>query len=732
VSYRVLSIIVLLIASVLPARYCGAMPAAPTVHRLMQQDGSGVAARQWGDEYLSGWETGDGYTIVFDADLGSWTYAVHDRVGNLISSGRRPDREQPIEHSAKRIRPQRENFPKRFSAAGLIRPQSSTVSADSTPQWTALPPDQTTAAVTRNLPVILVNFSDTIPAYTPADFTELLFGSGNWSFKDYYEEVSGGRFSVSPGSPGVSGWVTVANSHDYYGKKSAMGHIDAWPGDLVYEAVQKADPALDFSVYDNDGDCSVDTVAIVHQGTAQEGSGTMTDLWSHSMSLSITNSFSLSHYGPYTTNDRCVSDPSRFVMVDRYIMMPERYGSDIAAIGVFAHEFGHALGLIDLYDSDNTSEGAGDWSLMASGSWGGVNRLGDRPSHPDPWSKSALGWVTPFRIMSDVGGSVMEAVESGGDVFQFLGRLSEGGTGEYFLLENRQQAGFDAALPGSGLLLWHIDETRTGNNYEWYPGCTTCSSHYKVALIQADNRYDLEKKQNRGDAGDPFPGAANNRSISPVSAPPGTLYGGVPAGFVISSISDSASVMTVDVHFPDLTPPVSTITGFPAKLSGKSSGSFSFSANESADFACRMDAGDFFPCTTPFVFAGLADGSHNFSVRATDLAGNEETTPASYDWTVDTTAPPCNIRNGTACFETFSEAYAAILPGSRTVIKLRQLVFGEEFNMNRQVDVRLEGGYDSSFTGRSGSTVFVGKVTVSAGSVAMDEISLRVAGRSLP
>jgi hypothetical protein len=190
--------------------------------------------------------------------------------------------------------------------------------------------------------------------------------------------------------------------------------------------------------------------------------------------------------------------------------------------------------------------------------------------------------------------------------------------------------------------------------------------------------------------------------------------------------------MTVDVHFPDLTPPVSTITGFPAKLSGKSSGSFSFSANESADFACRMDAGDFFPCTTPFVFAGLADGSHNFSVRATDLAGNEETTPASYDWTVDTTAPPCNIRNGTACFETFSEAYAAILPGSRTVIKLRQLVFGEEFNMNRQVDVRLEGGYDSSFTGRSGSTVFVGKVTVSAGSVAMDEISLRVAGRSLP
>jgi immune inhibitor A len=709
----------------LTPRFCAAMPASPDLHLLQQHDGARFPARQWGDEFQSGWETDDGFTIVFDADGNDWTYAEHDRDGNLISSRHRADRDEPPTWVKKRIRPQRKNTVTRFPVGVLQGGTPARSPVDNKMLSLGVDSAATAALEIRNIPVILVNFSDTTPAYSPADFVELLFGSNTWSFKDYYEEVSGERFSVSPGGSGIGEWVTASKSHDYYGSKSGWGPPDIWPGDLAYEAVQLADDGMDFSAYDYDGDCYVDTVAIVHQGTAQEGSGIATDIWSHSWSLSVTYSYGLSHFGPYTSNDRCTSDPSRSVMVDKYIMMPEKYGSDIAGIGVFAHEYGHALGLVDLYDSNNTSEGIGNWSLMASGSWLGVNRLGDRPAHPDPWSKSALGWVAPVRIMNDVSGKAMEAVESGGDVCQFLSRQSEGGTGEYFLLENRQQSGFDAALPGSGLLLWHIDETRTNNNYEWYPGCTNCSSHYKVALVQADNQYHLEKKLNRGDAGDPFPGSTDNRSISPVSSPPGTLYSGLPAGFSISGISDSAMVMTADIGFPDLTAPVTTIRTFPAALSAKTVGSFSFSANEAAEFDCRLDAGDYLPCTSPQAFSGLADGSHSFSVRATDLAGNVESSPASYDWRVDTSAPPCMILVGGSCFETFAEAYTAIQSGGRAVMKMRGLSFGEEISLDRHVDIRLEGGYDVGFVKRSGLTTFPGKLTVAAGSLVMSRIFLR-------
>lgn len=726
-------LLIIAVISLTP-RFSPAMPASPALHLLQQHDGARFPARQWGDEFLSGWETGDGYTIIFNADGYNWTYAEHDQAGNLISSRRRADREAPPTGVKKRIRPQRKTTTGRFPAGMQQAAAQDNLSADIPSR--SLVGALTAPAVleTRNIPVILVNFSDTTPVYSPADFTGLLFGSGTWSLKDYYEEVSGGRFSVSPGSSGVSGWVTVSNPHDYYGISSGWGPPDIWPGDLAYEAVQLSDAAIDFADYDHDGDCYVDLAAIIHQGTAQEGSGLATDIWSHSWSLSVTYSYGLSHYGPYTTSDRCASDPSRSVVVDKYIMMPERYGSDIAGIGVFAHEYGHSLGLIDLYDNGRTgfiSEGIGNWSLMASGSWLGVNRLGDRPAHPDPWSKSTLGWVTPVRIMNDVSGKAMDAVESGGDVCQFLGIQSEGGTGEYYLLENRQQTGFDAALPGSGLLLWHIDETRSGNNYEWYPGCTNCTSHYKVALIQADNQYHLEKKLNRGDAGDPFPGSTDNRSISSVTTPPGTLYSGLPAGFTISAISDSAMVMTADIRFPDLTAPVTTIRTFPASFSGKTAGSFSFSANESADFVCRLDTGDFLPCTSPFAFSGLAGGSHSFSVRATDLAGNVESSPASYDWTVDTTAPPCMILVDGSCFETFAEGYAAVQAGSRAVIKIRGLTFGEEISLDRHVDIKLEGGYAGGFVERSGLTTFPGKLVVTDGTLVMEHIYLRDPARLL-
>ena len=298
--------------------------------------------------------------------------------------------------------------------------------------------------------------------------------------KDYYEEVSYGKFSVSAGPTGVQGWYTASNTHDYYGAPNGSSS-DSYPATLVIEAVTAADASVDFSQYDSDGDCYVDVVAIVHQGSGQEASGTASDIWSHRWDLSSANYFG-DGSGVYTTNDTAACGN---IKVKDYIIQPEILWGQIHTMGVFAHEYGHALGLPDLYDTDYTSEGIGDWGLMAGGSWNYVSRSGDRPAHLSAWSKYKLGWVEPTEVTTTKTDEPISAACDQSDVY----RLSTGTSTEYFLVENRQQCGFDAGLPGSGLAIWHIDDAKSGNTQECETATGCTSSHYLVALDQADGLF---------------------------------------------------------------------------------------------------------------------------------------------------------------------------------------------------------------------------------------------------
>jgi len=633
-----------LLTALSPAAPAWAVPAAPFIHRLEQSDGTSFTARRWGDENGSGWETEAGHTILFDAKQSGWVFAQHDSSGGLRSSGKLVGRENPDNLFAKKIRPgkkqrgsQTRAIPGRQAAAADMSESSAAASApQAAPQ--ATPP----AGGSGNIPVVLVNFNNTTTAYTPEDFTTLLFGSGNWSMKDYYSEVSYGTFTVSPGPAGVIGWVTAANTHNYYGQNNASGY-DTWPGDLVYEAVQAADATVDFAPYDQDGDCYVDALAIVHQGTGEEASPRSTDIWSHSWDLNSAYYSGSSHHGTYTTNDICAASASQFVKIKKYVIMPEKQGNDMATMGVFAHEYGHALGLPDLYDTDGSSEGAGNWSLMAGGSWNGLSRSGDRPAHLDPWSRYALNWIAPTRLTSSTPGVNFSPVETGSSFYQLLPGSPQSGAGEYFLVENRQKTGFDAGLPGSGLLVWHIDEQiGSDNDREWYPGCTTCTSHYKVALLQADGLYQLEKNSGGGDGGDPFPGSTSRTTIGALTTPNNSLYSALSSGFSITGISSVAQLLTADITVLD-----TAITAGPAGLVNTASASFSFaSAEGSASFECRLDSGVWEGCSSPAGYSGLTDGPHTFSVRSRDDLGSSDTTPAAANWTVDTAPPETSMSSG--------------------------------------------------------------------------------------
>ena len=506
-----------------------AVPVAPILHTMSQPDGMTIQARQWGDENISGWETEDGYSIVFDTAINGWAYAIHGADGNLVTSSMVVGIDSPPD-VPKRIRPIGQVIYKKM----LTR---ETRAMDNQLQYSPTDISEPQGVVpptgTGNIPVILINFNNTTTITTPAQFDTLLFAYGNNSMRDYYNEVSYGAFTVSAGPAGVSGWYTAANAHNYYGYSTGFQRAAI----LAKEAVTQADSAINFASYDQDGDCFVDVADIVHQGTGTEASGNTTDIWSHRWS------FAGAGIGAFTTNDACPAGGN--IKVNDYVIQPEIYSGQIHTVGVFAHEYGHALGLPDLYDTDGSSQGIGNWSLMASGSWNGVTRQGDRPAHMDAWSKYFLNWITPTQVTGTLTSEPIEQAATSPDVYQLGTGIPL--SGEYFLVENRQKIGFDAGLPGAGLLIWHIDGnmiSTSGNTKECYPAlpCNT-TRHYGVRLVQADNLWDLERNIDRGDTGDPYPGSTSKTSFTSTSNPNNNLYNGFLSEASVTSISGPGTTM---------------------------------------------------------------------------------------------------------------------------------------------------------------------------------------------
>ncbi|HEY3199041.1 MAG TPA: protease, partial [Actinomycetes bacterium] len=188
--------------------------------------------------------------------------------------------------------------------------------------------------------------------------------------------------------------------------------------------------------------------------------------------------------------------------------------------------------------------GIGDWCLMAAGSWG---LGGDRPVHPSAWCKLNQGWVDVVNQTVD-GTVTVNEVKTGRAVYRLW---QDGAIGtEYFLMENRQRDGYDASLPGDGLLVWHIDDAVSTNRDE---------RHYKVALVQADGRKDMEGNANQGDAGDPFPGSAHNVTFADSSGPSSKSYAGSATSVSITDIPEASASMTVRLGVQSAVQPPSNL-----------------------------------------------------------------------------------------------------------------------------------------------------------------------------
>jgi len=359
--------------------------------------------------------------------------------------------------------------------------------------------------------VVLVDFSDRPMMQTQQHFQDLFFSQGKPknSVREYYSDVTHGLIDLQGDVVGPLRLPKTLKT--YANRASGMGTTVPNAQTMAFDAVTAADPMVDFTPYDNDGNGFVDAFIVIHAGPGAEVTGSQDDIWSHKWVL--------------PNGARAVDQTKIYA----YLTVPED-----CKIGVCAHELGHLLfGFPDLYDTDSSSEGIGNWCLMAGGSWGGG---GDLPVHPSAWCKANQGWVTVKTVATNGPATLADVKTS-----QTVLRLWKNGTtgNEYFLLENRQQIGFDASLPGGGLLVWHVDNAQQTNTDE---------NHYKVALMQADGKRDLEHNANRGDAGDPYPGSSNNRTFNAASNPNSKSYAHSDSCVVVTGISASGASMGMQLQ----------------------------------------------------------------------------------------------------------------------------------------------------------------------------------------
>lgn len=364
-------------------------------------------------------------------------------------------------------------------------------------------------------PVILVSFKDTL-FRTPAAEIDSMFNGYNYT-RNYTIIYAGGTKQVIKSSGSVRqyfydqsrgqynpqfdiiGPVTVSRECAYYGKNNWRDN-DKNVQDLIKEACQAVDKQVNFAQYDSDNDGKVDFVYILFAGFA-ESDGAGSDLiWPHSSDLSYMVSLQLD--GKLIASYGCSNERSYATKLHE-------------GIGTVVHEFGHVLGLPDLYntesDDNNQFKTLGTWDVMDGGNY--LND-GNTPPNYSAYERFYLGWQTP-RLLNDTADITLEPLHKGGETLMVTetGQHNKNGVepspSTFYLLENRQRSGWDKFLPGHGLLITKVQY----NAHAWlFSAFNADSTKMGVDIIEADGE---APANSYGKLTDAFPAGATHYNTEP-------------------------------------------------------------------------------------------------------------------------------------------------------------------------------------------------------------------------
>jgi M6 family metalloprotease-like protein len=468
-------------------------------------------------------------------------------------------------------------------------------------------PAATAVTGTIQVPVVLISYQG-VDSFTymrdTAQYTSVLFstsppGGSPYTLRTFYEQMSNGLFGMTGR---ITRWVRLDSAEVTYtgvpgtcngnpfGTTNCNGLFSSDATRRMQDGFRQALARVDtgaagvnFSQFDNDGpdlvpnsaddDGYVDMIMFAHPTKDGACGGTGNNhIWSHRYVLANATQTA---YQDYITND--VSGKPGFgnTRIRNYFATSALGGTTpgtspcddtkIMPIGTAAHEFGHALGLPDLYDTQGPTEGSGEWGLMGSGNYTSP----PSPSRMEAWSLNELGWVT-LRVLTATGTYSFGAAPVSDTTF-YVRPQGTNTRGEYFLLENRQASQADTALirkhcqtsgqpatcPG-GLLIWHADSVQIANNGFRFGNTVNVGAIHGLVVQEADGLRQLwcTSGCNRGDAGDIYPGTTNNTAFSFSTNPSAVKNAdGSFVGFAVDSIRQvvPGGTMAFRLRFGSLT-----------------------------------------------------------------------------------------------------------------------------------------------------------------------------------
>ena len=489
-----------------------AVPAWPGKYTYTQPDGTTIVLQKHGDEFFS-WITNEAGEIVEKDEAGYY---------------------RPVPET--RIQPRR--------SAGIRQ----RAEADESRRGPAFAPVQ--GVTERHFLVILVEFNDVrfAEGNNAQAFSNLLNQNGynvngaTGSAQDYYYENSEGKFRPIFD---VYGPVTLEKNRVEYGEHVSEDN-DKDAAQAIVDGCIGLDDQIDFSQYDDNNDGEVDLVFMYYAGKGEADSNEDDSIWPHQWWLE-------------SAKKDLVLDGKK---INGYACSNEIIGSGsmagkLCGIGTACHEFGHAIGLPDLYDTDYDTNGkAGGlytFSLMASGAY---NNVGRTPPYFNIEERIILGWLEPSAIqeISISGNYTLGSVHN-----NVAYKTPTDMNGEYFLYECRNNSGWDQYIPEHGLIVYHVDKSsrqipiqkKSQNpptaeflwtNWLKYNSINENGSHPCFYVVPAG----AESNLNYGGSKFAFPGKAGRHNFT------GKSWNGVSSSVKLSNITYDGTTAKFYAEVPSL------------------------------------------------------------------------------------------------------------------------------------------------------------------------------------
>lgn len=472
-----------------------AVPAKKLQKVITLANGTQVSVELRGDEYLSWWEGTDGTAYRATAD---------DTVFEAFDL----EAQKPAA-AARRARAEQGRV------ARLARVKNSLKGADD--KMRGLGGDHITYKGVKKGLVVLVDFKNKKFAdghdleyyknvINGKDFTDEEEGYVG-SVRDYFLAQSNGQFELDFD---VVGPVTMSKNYGYYGNDGAY-QKDEKVYEMIKEACDGIKDQVNLKNYDWDGDGEADQVFFLYAGLGQASGGSAGTIWPHESELRYWPCGVLSYPTGKINTYACANE-----------LQPETQGSSryiSAGIGTICHEFSHCLGFADMYDT--TGGGGYGMSVFDVMDQGSYNGNGFVPCNYTAFERIYAGWVEPIELIDPATVKDMKSVSDYGRPFIMYNYKN---TNEYFLLENRQNTGWDKGLYGSnGLLIVHVNyvPSRWANN-------SVNSSAEKIQCCTVVNADGSRENTQYSLQGDLYPyevkGVTMNDEFTDYSEPAAKLY----------------------------------------------------------------------------------------------------------------------------------------------------------------------------------------------------------------